>query len=402
MTAPPFLIDSGEQATAGTPGPIQVLYVDDSPFDRALVRDALERESEGFHLTEASTREEFEEVLARKETFDLVLSDFNILGMTGLEVLARVKELRPGIPVILVTGTGSEEIAVEALKQGASDYVIKQPQHIRRLPVTIRQTLDAWRAREERDRTRERLQQIQRLEAIGRLAGGIAHDFNNLLTVIRSSAELLLDMLETDHPARPEAEEIASASARGGELTRHLLLFSAGDLSPRSDVDPVPLFRETLHLLGKSLPSGIELEVEVEEPLPPLRTNPARLQQVLLNLGLNARDAIEERGRIRVRIGTLEPEACRRVAPAWTPPAEGTPILSLVVEDDGMGMTPEVQARVFEPFFTTKAMGEGSGLGLATAFGTVRQAGGTIVVSSRVGQGSTFTVLLPVEGPEPG
>ena len=127
MTAPPFLIDSGVQATAGTTGPIQVLYVDDSPFDRALVRDALERESEGFRLTEASTREEFEGILARKEAFDLVLSDFNILGMTGLEVLARIRGIpeRAHLPVVILTAKGQDADREEAVRLGAADFITK-------------------------------------------------------------------------------------------------------------------------------------------------------------------------------------------------------------------------------------------------------------------------------------
>jgi two-component system, cell cycle sensor histidine kinase and response regulator CckA len=377
--------------------PVRVLYVDDSPFDRALVRDALEREAEGFVMTEAATRDELERILEAGAEFDLVLSDFNILGMTGLEVLDRIKSLRPGVPVVLVTGTGSEEIAVRALKEGASDYVIKQPQHIRRLPATIRQTLESKSARAERDRARERLQQVQRLEAIGRLAGGIAHDFNNLLTVIRSSAELLLDTLEPAHPAREDAEEISRAAARAGELTRHLLLFSSGDLSPRTDVETEPLLRETLRLLAKALPPGMELRVEISPDLPPMRTNPSRLQQVVLNLGLNARDAIEGEGVIEVRADAISGQAAAALSQAWDGPDNEAPILRIRVRDTGSGMSATVQERIFEPFFTTKPMGQGSGLGLATAFGTIRQGKGTILVESHEGRGSMFTVLLPCD-----
>jgi two-component system, cell cycle sensor histidine kinase and response regulator CckA len=383
--------------THGRPKSVRVLYVDDSPFDRALVRDALERESEGFEMTEAATRAEFEAILATGATFDLVLSDFNIMGMTGLDVLEVIQARRPGVPVVLVTGTGSEEIAVRALKHGASDYVIKQPHHIRRLPATIHQTLDSVRARHERDRARERLEQVQCLEAVGRLAGGIAHDFNNLLTVIRSSAEIIAEELGPDHPLRTEADEIEAAAVRATELTRHLLLFSSGDVAPRSDVDAVGLVRETLGLLEKAIPPGISLVVELPATLPPLRTNPARFQQVLLNLGLNARDAIGHKGTIRILVDACEGTACRAMVNDWEGPTGPEPILRIRVRDDGHGMTPEVRARAFEPFFTTKALGEGSGLGLATAFGTVRQAGGTILVESAPGQGTLFTVLIPFD-----
>ncbi len=381
--------------------PVRVLYVDDSRFDRALVRDALEQESEGFVLTEAESREELDRVLDAGTPFDLVLSDFNIMGMTGLDVLELIRDRRPGVPVVLVTGTGSEEIAVRALKLGASDYVIKQPQHIRRLPATIRQTLDALRARQDRDRARERLEQVQRLEAVGRLAGGIAHDFNNLLTVIRSSAEILAEELGPDHPLRTETDEISAAALRASELTRHLLLFAAGDVAPRSEIDTVGLLRQTLGLLEKALPPGVELISELPATLPPLHANPARVQQVVLNLGLNARDAIGERGTIQVLVDSCTGRECGRLVSGWDGPSGEEPVLRIRVIDDGAGMPPAVRARIFEPFFTTKTQRGGTGLGLSTAFGTVRQAGGTIQVESSPGRGARFTVLLPFDSDPP-
>ncbi len=378
---------------------IRVFYVDDSPFDRALVRDALEREAEGFELQEAGTREELERFLESGAPFDLVLSDFNILGMTGLDVLERIHRERPEVPVVLVTGTGSEEIAVQAMKAGASDYVIKQPQHIRRLPATIRSTLDAWKARRERDRARERLLQVERLEAVGRLAGGIAHDFNNLLTVIASNAALVLDTFEASDPRREELEDIVAAARRGSELTRHLLLFSSGDVTPRDDIDPLELLRETVHLLEKALPSQILLEAHLPDALPPVRTNAARLQQVVLNLGLNARDAIAGAGRVRLSVEALPARDCAPLPVDWTGPRGAEPILRIQVQDSGSGIPEHIRARVFEPFFTTKGPSGGTGLGLATAYGTVRQGGGTITLESRVGSGSTFTVFLPFVAP---
>jgi two-component system, cell cycle sensor histidine kinase and response regulator CckA len=374
---------------------IRVFYVDDSPFDRALVRDALEREAEGFELHEAGTREELEAFLASGKPFDLVLSDFNILGMTGLDVLQRIHEERPDVPVVLVTGTGSEEIAVEAMKAGASDYVIKQPQHIRRLPATIRSTLDSWRARRERDMARERLLQVERLEAVGRLAGGIAHDFNNLLTVIASNAALVLDTLEEDDPNREELAEIVAAARRGSELTRHLLLFSSGDVTPRDEVEPLGLLRETVQLLEKAMPFQVTLESSLPDRLPPVRTNAARLQQVVLNLGLNARDAIRGPGTVRLSVEALPARACAPLPADWTGPRDEVPILRIRVQDTGSGIPDEIRARIFEPFFTTKGPKGGTGLGLATAYGTVRQGGGTILLDSHPGEGSTFTVLLP-------
>lgn len=140
-------------------GPVRVLYIDDYPLDRELVRDALEKEHGGFQIIEAASREEFETRLGEQD-YDIVLSDFNILGFEGLQVLDAVKEKFPQVPVIIVTGTGSEEVAVETMKRGASDYVIKSPSHIRRLPHTIRAALEKKRLRDERERAENKIRHL--------------------------------------------------------------------------------------------------------------------------------------------------------------------------------------------------------------------------------------------------
>ncbi len=530
----------------------QILYVDDSSFDRALVRDALEIESDAYRLTEAATHDDLESVLSESARFDLVLSDFNILGMTGLDVLRRVREVMPDVPIIIVTGTGSEEIAVDALKAGADDYVIKQPSHIRRLPQTIEAVIAARKAKSERDRarvlleesefrfrllaehstdlilridprcrilytspaarpmlgrdpqaldgrsfldlvdaryhrmvsealppcgaaggevsegsltlppieligegrirvwvethgrvipathtasggievqlacrdvterkqmedtlraSREKLRQLRHLESVARLAGGVAHDFNNLLTVISGNTEMVRTGLDSDHPLRDEIEEISRAVRRAGELTRHLLEFSSGEMAPLRTVDIHELLAETERLLRRTLDDEVGLEVEVAPDLPRVRSNPARLQQVVLNLGLNARDAIHAAGRdgtVRILVDQWEPNSAGILAePAlrdWLPGRGEEQLVRIRVSDDGCGMESGIVERVFEPFFTTKEVGKGTGLGLASSFGTVRQAGGTILVDSEPDRGTTFTVLLPVpaEGsPEP-
>ncbi|MEX2526488.1 MAG: ATP-binding protein [Gemmatimonadota bacterium] len=405
----------GQARHAGSPAQprpgesLKILYVDDSPFDRALVRDALEREAQGFTLVEASNREELEAILASDATFDLVLSDFNILGMTGLDVLDRVGEALPGMPVIIVTGTGSEEIAVEALKAGAADYVIKQPAHIRRLPQTIQAILETEAARRQRDRTlallaetEDHLRQLRRLESVGRLAGGIAHDFNNLLTVILGNVEGLSHELPEDSPLLREVNEIRTAARRAASLTRQLLEFSSRDMSPMEPVDVAALVQGMQRELKASVPARVRLRLELDPGLSQVMASPSRLRQLVLTLTANAMDAVEHEGTIQILLDRWIPPA---FPPGITPesplglpaalPSDGGPVLRLRVTDNGHGMSPDVLERVFEPFFTTKDVGQGTGLGLASAFGTVRQAGGTILAESEVGTGTTFTVLLP-------
>jgi two-component system, cell cycle sensor histidine kinase and response regulator CckA len=386
----------------------RVLYVDDSPFDRALVRDALEVESQGFELREAGTRKELDTILARKEPFDLILSDFNILGMTGLDVLRLTRQAMPGIPVIIVTGTGSEEIAVQALKEGADDYVIKQPHHIRRLPQTIQAILEKRRMEQALEESQEELRRLRHLEAVGRLAGGIAHDFNNLITVITGNADFLASELPPDSAQASEVHEIRKAGRRAQELTRQLMEFSSGEVTPLESVNISALLEETMPLARSALGPGVKLTSRLAPELPQVRSNYARLQQVVLNIVLNARDAIRksgDKGTVTVSADLWpSPRSSGRVLSmtrAQTEEPSGEELETLIrirIHDDGCGMSPEIMERVFEPFYTTKVMGRGTGLGLASSFGTVRQAGGTIQVESQPGMGSTFTILLPAQG----
>ena len=228
----------------------------------------------------------------------------------------------------------------------------------------------------------------QKLESVGRLAGGIAHDFNNLLTVIAASAS----MAPGDDPAvAHELEIIRETTTRAAELTRRLLTFAR-----REDADPEPLdlcelVRSTTRLLRKVIGEAIEVRIE----LPPQETwvfaDPGQLEQVLMNLGVNARDAMPDGGLLTIRVGEFAfgPE---RATATPLPPGR---YVRLEVVDDGVGVRPEHRARVFEPFFTTKPSGEGSGLGLATCYGIVRRAGGTIDIEPVAPSGTCVTVLLP-------
>jgi two-component system cell cycle sensor histidine kinase/response regulator CckA len=247
----------------------------------------------------------------------------------------------------------------------------------------------------ERNALEEQLRQSQRLEAIGRLAGGVAHDFNNLLTVMLGCCQLLSGAISDDSVARDTLRDLNHAAERAGELTRQLLAFSRRQLlSPR----PLSL-NEVVHsmqgLLRRSLGVAVELVVELEPGLSNVRADPGQLEQVVMNLALNARDAMPRGGTLtlRTRQRSLgEAELTSGLAPG--------DYVSLVVADTGMGMDEDTLARVFEPFFTTKATGQGTGLGLSTAYGIVTQSGGRIVARSAPGRGSEFEVILPVT-PEP-
>jgi two-component system, cell cycle sensor histidine kinase and response regulator CckA len=263
-----------------------------------------------------------------------------------------------------------------------------------RLLLSITRDITDWkRAEEERDRLQVEVQQAQRLEGLGRLAGGVAHDFNNLLTVILSCCEALREELRVRAPVQlDDVDQIQAAGERARDLTRQLLAFAR-----RQVVAPVPLdlagvVRSAERLLRRVLGEDVSLEVEVKDGIWPVLCDPGQLEQVLMNLAVNARDAMPDGGTLNISARNEEP-------------APGGPQqwVRLTVRDSGGGMSPEVQAHLFEPFFTTKAKGRGTGLGLATVHGIVAQAGGRIEVRSEPGKGTAFAILLPrsAEGPAP-
>jgi PAS domain S-box-containing protein len=247
----------------------------------------------------------------------------------------------------------------------------------------------------ERKQLEDDLRQAQKMEAVGRLAGGIAHDFNNLLTAILGYGELLVARAPSDSPSRQYAEQIVRSARRAGELTRQLLAFSRKQvLQPRLlDLDKV--VKEIAPLLSRLLGPGIVQDLSVEPGTWPVRADAAQIEQVLMNLAVNARDAMPGGGRLQLRGGN------HIVAPGAVPPVAGMESgdwVYLAVEDTGAGIPPDVLPHIFEPFFTTKAIHQGTGLGLSTAYGIVRQSGGHLTVSSSPGSGARFTVWLPRAG----
>jgi len=250
----------------------------------------------------------------------------------------------------------------------------------------------------ERRRTEAQLRQAQKLESIGRLAGGVAHDFNNLLTVVLSCASALKEDALAGRPASlEEVEEVRAAGARARDLTRQLLAFARKQVIAPVRLDLNEVVRASEKLLRRVLGEDVELSVETAPGLWPVRADVGQLEQVLVNLAVNARDAMPAGGRLTI--------ATANASVARDEPGEGAPRagewVRLTVQDAGTGMSPEARAHLFEPFFTTKPVGQGTGLGLATVYGIVRQNGGHLHVESEQGRGTSVQVCLPrdVAGP---
>ncbi len=244
----------------------------------------------------------------------------------------------------------------------------------------------------ERDLLEEQLRQAQKMEAIGLLAGGVAHDFNNLLTTVLASSDLALLQVPVGHPARGDLEEIRHAAERAGALTGQLLAFSRKQVVEPRVLDLGKVVHDTVRMLERLVGERIRVVPLVAPDLGLVRADRAQLEQVLLNLAVNARDAMPNGG-----VLTIEAENVEFTAPRHTPFMElpaGRYVL-LAVADTGQGMSEETLLRVFEPFFTTKERGKGTGLGLASVYGIVRQSGGSITVESGEGEGARFVIYLP-------
>ncbi len=247
----------------------------------------------------------------------------------------------------------------------------------------------------ERARLESRLRQIDKLNALGELALGVAHEFNNCLTAVSASAALLQRRLEKAEPARQPLDIIQQAVGQGMKIARSLQTFGRDVPAEKESLDLCDVLAEARRLLEHTLPKTITLDVVCESDAPlRVRADRTQLHQVLLNLAINARDAMPDGGALRIAAGPVSASGANG---APEPPPSGLPLVRLSVSDTGAGMPPEIQAHIFDPFFTTKPRGKGTGLGLSIVHGIVNDHGGRIDVQSEVGAGTTFTITLPRE-----
>ncbi len=498
--------------------PIRVLFLEDQMADVELMLYELHRADLEPEWRRAETEAEY--LACLEDSPDIILADYTLPQFDGLRAIQLLRQKGLDIPLIIVTGSISEEVAVACIKQGAADYLLKD--RLTRLGTAVVQALEQRRLRREKWRAEEalrkserrfrslienisdllvalrpdgaihyaspscerllgyapealtgknlldlvhpddrpavwervlrlappdvvlgpvevrlcgrddtwhtlettgrnllddpaiggiilslrdisdrkmleaQLRQVQKMEAIGRIAGSIAHDFNNFLIAILGYSELLLGHPEYPDEFRQDVEAIKQAAQRAAGLANQLLTFSRKQISRPQHIRLDEVVSEMEQMLSKLLGPTIQVTLLSDAEPNPVYADPGQIEQVIINLALNARDAMPQGGTLTVETANLFlDEAYSRRHLDVRP---GHYVL-LAVSDTGIGMTEEVRARIFEPFFTTKEKGKGTGLGLSTVYGIIHQSGGHIWVYSEPGQGSTFKVYLPYEEP---
>jgi two-component system cell cycle sensor histidine kinase/response regulator CckA len=377
--------------------PLRVLMIEDSEDDAALLLRELRRG--GYDVV--SERVDLPDTLnfaLDAKTWDLVVSDFSMPHFSGMDALRLLRATGSELPFIFVSGTMGEETAVAALQDGAQDFLVKT--NLKRLVPAVQRALREAEERRQRKLMEQQVQQLRKFEAIGKLAGGIAHDFNNVIGAIMGWAEMGCEEATPGTSLHDRFQKIRGQSLWAARLTSQLLAFARRQVLQPRNINLSALAVEGVALLRRVIGEQIEVRVLTAPDLRVTLADPTQIEQVLMNLCLNARDAMPDGGQLIIETQNVEiDEAYCRVHPYAR---QGSYVL-LAVSDTGVGMDAATTERVFEPFFTTKEVGKGTGLGLATVYGVVKQHGGFIHLYSELGKGTTFRIYLPATSgaPEP-
>jgi two-component system, cell cycle sensor histidine kinase and response regulator CckA len=372
-----------------TPIPLRVLIVEDSDDDSELLRRELQRGGYDVTHEQVDTASAFRAALERE--WDVIVCDYRMPSFSAPAAIELLGESGRDIPLIIVSGAIGEDVAVEAMRTGAKDYLLKQ--NLTRLVPAIRRELREAQERHARRQAERALEHAQKLESVGAFSGGIAHDFNNILTCILAGAALARRRARNDAALQKELDEITNEAQRAAGLVRQLLAFSRRQQLDRTNLDLNDVVSRLEGFFRRVMGAHIEFETRFDRALPLLNADVGQIEQVVMNLCLNARDAMQNGGilRIETRTTRVSPADCAR-----HPGAAAGKYVTLSVSDTGHGMTPQIVEHIFDPFFTTKSPHEGTGLGLSVVYGIVKQHEGFVDVRSEPGRGTTFLVFFPI------
>ena len=376
-------------------GKLRILHLEDNPRDSEIVREMLERDGVACEIARVDSRPEFEAAV-NCGGWDLILSDHSLPSYDGIRAMALARARLPTVPFVIFSGCIGEDSAVNCLKNGATDYILKERPS--RLVEAVRHALREAQVEADLRKSEERKKQLeaqflraQRMENIGALAGGIAHDLNNALVPVLMG----IGYLRSENLGE-EADQILAtmetSARRGADMVKHMLAFARGAESGEAVIGMDVLIREMNRIIKDTFPKAIQSRINLPEKLWPVSGVSTQLHQVLMNLCVNARDAMPKGGQITISAQNIFLDD-RQIQ--IHPDARPGPYLLLTVADTGTGMAPDVLEKIFQPFFTTKEPGQGTGLGLSTSLHIVKNHGGFIAVKSQVNDGTEFSVYLP-------
>ena len=381
---------------------MRILIVDDSANGRMVLKTYLNAAGYKELAMAASAAEAFQclgmgnDRATNPSKIDLIQLDVLMPGLDGIMACRRIKgaaELKD-IPILMVTGHDEESYLWEAFEAGASDYLTKPVSKVElqarvSSALALKHEIDCRKSAYME--LEKQLLHSQKMASIGQLVGGVAHDFNNVLTLIMGYSQLGLVHLDPDDSLHDKLEQLLKASEHAASLTGRLLAISRKQHAEPKVIDLNTLVADTTKMLRRLISEDVELITLLWQESVLIQVDPTQIEQVLINLAINARDAMPGGGKLTVEIAIVEFNQSHRGNEIEMPAGE---YALLSITDTGIGMTDDVKSRIFEPFFTTKEEGKGTGLGLTTCYGIVKQNGGCLQVDSQLGRGSTFRVYL--------
>jgi len=373
---------------------INIILIEDNPGDSRLIKEYLKDcGTSVYEVTEFNCLEKIFQNASEIDT-DIILLDLSLPDSSGLNTLIKVFSNFPQTAIVVLTGLNNEDLAIEAMRHGAQDYLVKDQIDTVLLSRTIRYAIERKKSIDEKTELEFKLRQSQRMESIGTLAGGIAHDFNNILFPILGYTDMLLMKISEDSPLRDSLNKINTSALRAKDLVRQILSFARQEPNELILMKLQPIVKEALKLIRSTIPTTIDIKQDINPDCGVIKADPTQIHQIVMNLTTNAYHAMEETGgELKVSLKEIQLGEDDVIMPDLEP----GDYACLTVSDTGTGMDKTILEKIFDPFFTTKAVGKGTGMGLSVVHGIVNSMKGSIHVYSEPGKGTQFNVYFPIE-----